>query len=102
MRVNFSTENFINSITGLSALASLSLLAARRYDVAAALLAALTVGSAGVAWDRYSTKSGSPLDIRVLRGRRRPDSDELHFIVTHLPYAFLALFSYAAARKIKG
>jgi hypothetical protein len=94
MKINATPDQFLNSITGLSALTGASLLITRRYNLAAAIFAALALGSTGVAWDRYSTKSGAPLDIRVFGKKRLPDQDEMDFIVTHLPYAFLAVACY--------
>lgn len=100
MKITITPEQFLNSITGVSALGALSLLAARKFNLAAILFGALAAGSVGVAWDRYSTKSGSALDIRVIKKRRRPDDGELAFILTHAPYAFLAVLSYLLGQRL--
>jgi hypothetical protein len=99
MRIKATPEQFINSVTGITAIAGASLLLARRFDLAALVFGALALGSFGVAWDRYSTKSGLALDIRAFRQKRLPDEDELEFIATHAPYAVLSLASYLAGRK---
>lgn len=101
MKINTSPKNFVNSITGLSALTAVSLILLKRFDLAGAVLAALTLGSVGVAWDRYSTKSGAPLAVSSFQMKRLPDEEELVFIVTHAPYAVLALISFWANKRFK-
>ncbi len=84
----------MNSITAWTALAGVSLLLFRQFRLASLVFAALTLGSLGVVWERYSAKSGSALDIRVFKKKRLPDDGELEFIVGHLPYLLLAAASH--------
>ncbi|HSX57957.1 MAG TPA: hypothetical protein VLE47_01635 [Candidatus Saccharimonadales bacterium] len=101
MRIQTDPEHFINSITAWTAIVGMSLLLLRQFRLASLVFAALSLGSAGVVWDRYSTKSGSSMDIRVFKKRRVPDESEMEFIVGHLPYLFLAAASYYAEQKLK-
>ncbi len=99
MKINSSPKDFLNSITGLSAITGVTLVLLRRYELAAAIFAALVAGSVGVSWDRYSTKAGSPLQISSFKKKRSLDEDEISFITTHAPYVFLAAISYLLSRK---
>lgn len=99
MKISTTPEQFVNSITGITALTGASLLLLRKFDLAALLFGSLALGSFGVAWDRYTTKSGWALDIRAFRKKRLPDEEELEFILTHVPYAVLSVASYFAGRK---
>ena len=97
--MRFDLVQFLTSITGLSSITAGSLLAARRYNLAAAVFTALAIGSVGVLWERYSRKSGSSLDLRTFSKKRLPDQEELEFIVAHSPYPFLAAAAYFLAKK---
>jgi hypothetical protein len=97
--MRFSTSEFITSITGISTITGASLLAIRKYDLAALVFTFLTVGSLGVIWERYSRKAGSPLDLKVLTKKALPEKDEIDFILIHSPYPFLAAAAYILAKR---
>ncbi|OGY25016.1 MAG: hypothetical protein A2Y57_02505 [Candidatus Woykebacteria bacterium RBG_13_40_7b] len=90
---------FLTSITGVSTLTGTALLATKRYNLATAVFAALALGSVGVLWERYSRKAGSALDLKVFLKKERIDKEEMGFLLTHLPYSFLAGLSYYLANK---
>ncbi|OGY22488.1 MAG: hypothetical protein A2126_02060 [Candidatus Woykebacteria bacterium GWB1_45_5] len=90
---------FLTSITGISSITAVSLLAVKKYDLAATIFTALTIGAVGALWERYSRKSGAPLDLRAFRDKRLLDQEETEFVITHSPYPLLALFAYFLAKK---
>lgn len=92
---------FLTSITGVSMITGTTLLAAKKYNLAYAVFAALALGSIGVLWERYSRKTGSALDLRVLVKKEKLDKEEMEFLLTHLPYPFLAGLSYYLSNKKK-
>ena len=97
--MRFNWIEFLTSITGVSTITAVSLLAAKKYDLAAAVFAALTIGAVGVFWERYSQRSGSPLNLKVIMKKRLLDKDEIEFIITHSPYPFLAAATYLLAKR---
>lgn len=101
MQRQMTAKDYMNSVTGLSALTGVGLVFLKRFDLAALAFGALAIGAAGVAWDRYSTKSGAALDIRSFQKLRLPDEEETGFIVSHVPYVFFAVVSLYADRKLR-
>jgi hypothetical protein len=97
--MRFDLVQFLTSITGVSSITAVSLLAVKKYDLAAVVFTALTIGAVGVLWERYSRKAGTPLDLRALTKNRLPDQEDLEFIITHSPYPFLAAATYLLAKR---
>jgi hypothetical protein len=97
--MRFDFVNFLTSVTGVSSITATSLLVAKKYDLATVVFTALTIGSLGVLWERYSRKSGAPLDLKVFSKKILPEREETEFMVTHAPYVILATISYLLARR---
>jgi hypothetical protein len=97
MKNKFS--EFIGSITGVSSITALCLLAAKKYDAAAMLFAVVSVGAAGILWERYSRKAQAPLNFKAFSKRRMLDGDELQFLIAHSPHVILAAASYFLAKQ---
>lgn len=101
--MKFNVLQFTNSMTGVSAIVGATLIVAKRYDLAAAVFIALSIGSAGVLWERYSRRVGSHMSLKAFLRKEKPVWEgEVDFLVNHLPYATLAAVSYfLAKRKVK-
>ena len=97
--MRFNISQFITSVTGISTIAGVSLLATRKYDLAAIVFTMLSVGAAGIIWERYSRNAGSALDLKVFTRKTMPEKDDIDFMLTHSPYPFLALVSYVLAKR---
>jgi hypothetical protein len=97
--MRFDFFEYLTSVTGITSLAAASLLVTKKYDLAAVTFTALSLGAAGVLWERYSRKAGAPLDLKVFSKRRLPEQEEIDFILSHSPFPFLAVLSYLLARK---
>ena len=68
--MNFDPKQFLTSITGVSAVVGISLLATRKFDLASVVFTAVSLGAAGVLWERYSRRAGLPLDLGAITKKR--------------------------------
>jgi len=93
------TIEFFSSITGISTITATTLLATKKYDLAAILFTALSLGAIGVLWERYSRKAGAPLNITAFAKKGIPDKDELEFLAVHFPQIILAATAYLLAKR---
>lgn len=92
-------NEFISSITGISSIAALGLLVAKKYDAATMLFTVISIGAAGILWERYSRKAHATLNIKAFSKRRPLDRDDLEFLIAHSPHIILAATSYFLARQ---
>jgi hypothetical protein len=98
--MKFNAIQFVNSITGLSAITGATLIATKRYDIATILFAALSIGSAGIIWERYSKRVGSHLSLKALASKEKPTWEgELDFATCHLPYPVMAALAYFLSKR---
>jgi hypothetical protein len=93
------TIEFLSSITGISTITAATLLATKKYDLAAILFAALSLGVVGVLWERYSRKAGAPLNIKAFAKKGIPDKDEVEFLAVHSPQIILAATAYFLSKR---
>jgi len=99
MLMKEKTIEFFSSITGISTITAATLLATKKYDLAAILFTVLSLGAAGVLWERYSRKAGAPLNIKAFAKKGIPDKDELDFLAAHSPQIILAATAYYLAKR---
>lgn len=98
--MKFDPVKYVNSITGVSTIVGATLFATRKYDLATALFIALSIGSTGVLWERYSRRVGSHMNLKAFLSKEKPVwNGELDFLVNHLPYPSLAAISYFLSKK---